>query len=58
MKEKIKSDLSSKMELIAERIIYRLTLVIIITQISFGVAVSSAMIYLHQNPLEQRPHQY
>jgi hypothetical protein len=49
MKEKIKSDLSSKMELIAERIIYRLTLVII-TQISFGVAVSSAMIYLHQNP--------
>jgi hypothetical protein len=50
MKEKIKSDLSSKMELIAERIIYRLTLVIIITQISSGVAVSSAMIYLHQNP--------
>jgi hypothetical protein len=50
MKEKIKSDLSSKMELTAKRIIDRLTLVIIITQISYGAAVSSAMFYLHQNP--------
>jgi hypothetical protein len=49
MKEKIKQDMSSEMELIAERIIHRLTLVIIITQISFGAAVISVMIYLHRN---------
>ncbi len=50
MIEKIKSDMSSQMELTAKRIIDRLTLIIIITQISFGAAVISAMIYLHRNP--------
>ena len=50
MKEKIKSDLSAKMELIGERIINRLTLVIIITQISIAAVLISLMVYFHQNP--------